>query len=93
MPAEFNLQMTIAEVIAACPAAGAALGRRGMACVGCPMARFETVSEAAAAYGIDPAELLRGLTAGRGPRPAGLRQRKDTPDHPSHHPRQRRPSS
>ena len=93
MAVELHLQMTVADLIAACPGAGTALARRGMACVGCPMARFETVSEAGAAYGVDPAELLRLLTDVPRPRPATLRRRKDILDHPSHHPPKRRPSS
>ncbi len=46
-------QLTMAELMAGWPAATQLLGRRGMACVGCPMARFETVAEAAVAYGFD----------------------------------------
>ena len=56
-----DLHTTMADVIAAYPGAGPVLARRGMACVGCPMARFETVGEAASAYGFDPVELLDEL--------------------------------
>lgn len=94
MTGDSKLEMTIADLIAASPYAGAALARRGMACVGCPMARFETVTEAAAAYGANPVELLRDATAParRSARPASLRGRKDTGRHPAHHLRKRRPS-
>jgi hybrid cluster-associated redox disulfide protein len=89
-----HLDMTIADLIAACPYAGAALARRGMACVGCPMARFETVAEAAAAYGAEPVELLRDVmgSARRNARPATLRGRKDTGGRPADNSRKRRPS-
>jgi hybrid cluster-associated redox disulfide protein len=46
------------ELFARWPSAREPLARRGMACVGCPMARFETLGEAAAAYGLDSRELL-----------------------------------
>ena len=46
------------ELLARWPTARVPLARHGMACVGCPMARFETLGEAAAAYGLDPRELL-----------------------------------
>jgi hybrid cluster-associated redox disulfide protein len=59
MPARsLGLQLTMAELIAGWPAAVPLLARRGMGCVGCTMARFETVAEAAAAYGFDPDALL-----------------------------------
>jgi hybrid cluster-associated redox disulfide protein len=51
-------QLTLAQLLEDWPAAAAVLARRGMSCVGCTMARFETVDEAAAAYGFDPEELL-----------------------------------
>lgn len=60
-----TLQTTMAELLEECPAAGQVLARRGMACVGCVMAPFETVAEAARAYGADPVELLREVTGAR----------------------------
>lgn len=82
-----NLVMTIADLIEASPYAGAALARRGMACVGCAMARFETVAEAAAAYGASPVELLRDAIspARRNVRPPSLRRSKDPGRRPAHH--------
>jgi hybrid cluster-associated redox disulfide protein len=50
--------MTVAELLAARPGAAAAFASRGMACVGCPMARFETLADAAAAYAVDLDALL-----------------------------------
>ena len=35
--------------------------RRGMACVGCPMARFDTVQDLATNYGVEVDELLDEL--------------------------------
>jgi hybrid cluster-associated redox disulfide protein len=64
------LDATMAELIDRFPCAREVLSRRGMACVGCPMARFETLAEAAAAYHFDAAGLLRELSSGRPPRRA-----------------------
>ena len=51
------LNMLVAELLAFSPAAAAVFIERGMACVGCPFARFETVAEAAAIYGFDARDL------------------------------------
>lgn len=59
MTAQLTVHLTMAELIEHWPSAAPVLARRGMGCVGCTMARFETVEEAAAAYGFDPEELLR----------------------------------
>lgn len=45
------------------PAAAAGFVRRGMACVGCDMARFDTVRDAARAYHQPAADLVAELTA------------------------------
>jgi hybrid cluster-associated redox disulfide protein len=52
---------TIEEVLRARPAAARVFMRRKMACVGCVMAPFETLRDAARIYGIPEAELLAGL--------------------------------
>jgi len=44
---------TVAELIRRYPRAAAPFLRRRMACVGCAMAAFDTLGEAAAIYGID----------------------------------------
>lgn len=54
---------TMAELTESWPAAREVLARRGMACVGCAMAPFETIAEAAAAYGFEPGELIDEVTA------------------------------
>ena len=53
--------MTMEALLEGWPSAREALVRRGMMCVGCPMARFETLGEAAAAYRLDAAALLAEL--------------------------------
>jgi len=50
--------MTVAELLEARPGAAAAFASRGMACVGCPMARFDTLVDVAAAYAVDLDALL-----------------------------------
>ncbi len=60
-----TLETTMAELLARRPEAGPVLARRGMACVGCVMAPFETIGEAARAYGADPEDLLRALSGPR----------------------------
>lgn len=49
----------MADLMAAWPQVIPLLLERGMACVGCGMARFETLSDAAGVYELD----LRGLLA------------------------------
>lgn len=52
---------TIEEILATQPAAAYVFFQRKMACVGCAMARFDTLHEAALSYGIPEAELWREL--------------------------------
>ncbi len=54
--------MLVADVLVANPAAAQVFIRRGMGCVGCAFARFETVAEVAAVYGFDACELAMALT-------------------------------
>jgi hybrid cluster-associated redox disulfide protein len=54
---------TIESLLAMRPDAATVLLRHGMACVGCVMARFETLAEAAREYRLDPRELLKELRA------------------------------
>ena len=58
MTGRLDAHLTMADLLAGWPAAAPVLAKRGMACVGCSMARFETIEEAAIAYGFDPADLL-----------------------------------
>ena len=52
---------TIAEVLSAFPAAAHVLIARRMHCVGCAVARFETLADACAIYGIAVDELIADL--------------------------------
>jgi hybrid cluster-associated redox disulfide protein len=58
-----TLHTTMADLVGGWPTAQVVLARRGMACIGCSMAAFETVSEAAAAYGFDPHEFIGEVAA------------------------------
>ncbi|HEX7009520.1 MAG TPA: DUF1858 domain-containing protein [Phycisphaeraceae bacterium] len=70
-------QMTVDQVLERHPQAARVFVDRRMACVGCPIAAFETVEEVARAYGEDPDTLLAALRAcasrhsGRGGRRVG----------------------
>ena len=61
MPTSVHPQLTVAEVLDRWPATAAVFVRRYMACVGCAMAPFDTVGEAAAVYGIKLEGLLDEL--------------------------------
>ena len=53
--------MTISEVLGVCPDIAPVFMNFGMHCLGCPISRGETVEQAAAAHGIDLAEMLKAL--------------------------------
>ncbi len=59
-PAEAGDQF-ISQVLATFPQAVTEFIARRMACPGCPMAKFETMAEAARNYGMDPRELLAAI--------------------------------
>lgn len=61
------LNMLVADVLAANPLAARVFIARRMGCVGCTFAPFETISEAARAYGIEPCELARSLADAQDP--------------------------
>ena len=61
MTAAELLTMTVADVLASYEEAATVFLDRGMGCVGCPFARFETVAEAAAVYHIEPLELAAAI--------------------------------
>jgi hybrid cluster-associated redox disulfide protein len=48
-----HTQLTVAEVLKRWPATAVVFAYRRMACLGCAMAPFDTVGEAAAVYGIE----------------------------------------
>ncbi len=51
-------KLTVGEVLARWPATASVFVRRCMACVGCTMAPFDTLGEAAVVYGIEERTLL-----------------------------------
>lgn len=54
-------QASVAQVLARSPHAAAVFLNRRMACVGCAMAAFDTVAEAARVYGVQPRQLAAEL--------------------------------
>ena len=50
--------MTVEDVLTRWPETADVFGRHNMACVGCPVAPFYTVSEAAIVYKLTPAEFV-----------------------------------
>lgn len=48
----------MAELLASRPGAAGVLVSHGMHCVGCAIARFETVAEACAIYGVSAEQLV-----------------------------------
>lgn len=61
MSAGINAKLTVAEALDRWPATAAVFVRRHMACVGCAMAPFDTIGDAAAVYGIELNRLLDEL--------------------------------
>lgn len=59
--------MFVADVLAANPFTARVFIARRMGCVGCTFAPFETISEAARAYGIEPVELAKSLADAKDP--------------------------
>lgn len=59
--------LDMAEALRRRPDGVAALTRLRMACVGCVMAPFDTVGEAAAAYGMSAADLVAELERAHAP--------------------------
>ncbi|HYG84922.1 MAG TPA: DUF1858 domain-containing protein [Azospirillum sp.] len=51
----------VEEVLALWPQTIPVFLKHRMACPGCAMAKFQTVTEAAQSYGVEPAELLADL--------------------------------
>ena len=65
-----DLQRDVASLLAEIPQAVAVFLHHGMACVGCSMAKFETLQDAAHIYGLDPIRLLNEIDENI-PGPAG----------------------
>lgn len=61
MLTDVHPQLTVAEVLERWPTTSAVFLRRCMACLGCAMAPFDTIGEAAAVYGIQVEGFLAEL--------------------------------
>ena len=73
--------MTVADLVDRCPGVARAFAAQGMACVGCPMARFETVQEVASVYRVPIdafMEDIARLAAARANVPRRMHPRTDT---------------
>ena len=64
--------MTFGELMELDSEAGVKLAERGLFCGGCPMARFETIEDGAAAHGVDVVQLLRELNKDAGAKDTAL---------------------
>jgi len=58
--------MTFGELMELDSEAGVKLAERGLFCGGCPMARFESIGDGAAAHGVDVVQLLKELNRDAG---------------------------
>ena len=68
MTAEEKLaELTVTTVLARWPQTAAVFQRRNMACVGCAVADFYTISDAAGIYQVDLPAFLAELRAAIGP--------------------------
>lgn len=63
MPTAIDRDLTVQTVLDTWPSTRAVFVARRMACVGCDLAAFMTVAEAATAYGIPANELEQALRA------------------------------
>ena len=56
--AKIDKKTTFSELLDETPEAAEVLLESGMHCVGCPMARMESLEEGALAHGLNPDELI-----------------------------------
>ncbi len=57
MPAKITKDMILGEVVSKYPEAAEAMLRRGLHCIGCSIAAFETIEQGASAHGMSEKEL------------------------------------
>ncbi len=57
-------ETTFAELLKEYPEVAEKLKEKGLGCIGCPMARFETIEQGAAMHGINPDELIKDINKG-----------------------------
>ncbi len=62
-PPQLHLQVSVAALLAEHPECIPFFLRKRMACVGCQMAPFDTLGDAARNYGLDSADFLAELLA------------------------------
>lgn len=55
-------EMTIGEILRACPDVAPVLMEAGMHCLGCPSAQGESLEEAAMVHGLDIDELMKAIS-------------------------------
>jgi hybrid cluster-associated redox disulfide protein len=58
---KISKNMSFEELINDNPEARELLLSKGMHCIGCPMASFETIEQGAIAHGIDPDEIIEDI--------------------------------
>ncbi len=58
-----TLDWTVAGVLDRCPQLAAVFWQQRLFCVGCSMARFDTLRDVSRIYGLAPDALLRALNA------------------------------
>lgn len=63
MARAFDPEMSMDEIMREWPTTIGVILAHGMLCVGCPIAAFQTVADAAREHGIAEAELMRDLQA------------------------------
>ncbi len=79
MPRAIHPGLTVEEVTRRFPGTACAFLDHRMACLGCAMAPFDTLGDAAAVYGLDPGAFVRELSRCARPPEAGRRpERKRT---------------
>ena len=61
--ANISKDMTIGEILRACPQVAPVLMEAGMHCLGCPSAHAESLAEAAMVHGIDIDSLMKAIEA------------------------------
>ena len=59
--ANISKDMTIGEILRACPQVAPVLMEAGMHCLGCPSSQRETLEQAAEVHGLDPDDLVEDI--------------------------------
>ena len=59
--AKITKKMTFVEILKKNPEAGYILSEKGLHCIGCGMAMYETLEQGAIMHGLDPDKLVKEL--------------------------------